>query len=110
MIGAFLYHAPTLSSTVFGFIAWSLLPYIAISFFLIEKPHGLYKATFAGVFVLAANMASYYTAFYAPQGSTSALGVLVIPLFNLLVLAPMGSFFGNVIGESRRLKNEKLEQ
>ena len=44
-------------------------------------------------------MAAFYSAFIHPTSSTAALGLLFMPLWNLLFFAPVGALLGWLISK-----------
>ena len=75
-----------------GIFLWSCLPYAVCV--------GLWKlgwtAPSAGGarLALAADIWMHYQVFVAPGGSTAALGLLFMPLWNLLIFVPLGALLG----------------
>ena len=76
-----------------GFWLWSLAPY-AIGAGLLW--HGRWPCAALGALALplAADLAMHYAVFYAPGGSTAALGLFAAPLWNLVLVAPLGALAG----------------
>lgn len=75
-----------------GLFAWTCLPY-AVSLLLPRL--GVTTAHAAAGYALAAlggDLFMHYEVFIAPRGSTAALGLLFMPLWNLLLLGPAGAF------------------
>jgi hypothetical protein len=73
-----------------GLLAWSCLPYLVAA--LLPR-FGAAPSTAAG-FALGAllgDLYMHYAVFIAPKGSTAALGLLFMPLWNFLVLGPLGA-------------------
>ena len=93
----------TVKSTEFTVWFWllSLSPYIvaACLYFLVHRPHAA-----AGALVLPAilDAGAYYSAFINPQSSTASLGLLFIPIWNVLLFAPLGAVIGWLIGRRAR--------
>lgn len=81
-----------------GLVLWSWLPY-ALAGTLLKR--NAYAAAGAAVFVLAADALAFKLAFINPQGSTSALVLLFMPLWNLVLVGPIGAVLGWLV--SKRL-------
>lgn len=72
-----------------GLLLWSCTPY-AIAAVLARGRHAVWGLGAAAA-CLAADLFMHYTVFVAPKGSTAALGLLFMPLWNLLVVGPAGA-------------------
>jgi hypothetical protein len=69
---------------------WSLAPYATwLSVALIKKQPA--PAVGACLATLAADLYWHYSVFIAPQASTAALGLLVAPFWNLVLVGPLGA-------------------
>lgn len=81
-----------------AFWLWSLLPYLLglVLLRFISPP-----AWLAGLLPVALiDCAMYYSVFIAPQGSTAAVGLVIAPAWNLIVMF-IGMIVGTVIVRSR---------
>ena len=80
-----------------GWWLWPLTPYIAGAFlwFVFKRPHATVGALLIPAFLDAGN---FYSVFIHPTSSTAALGMLFVPLWNLLVFVPLGGAAGWWIG------------
>jgi hypothetical protein len=80
-----------------GYWLLSVSPYIAaaILYFVFGKPHAA-----AGALILPALMdaGAYYSAFVDPRSSMAGLGLLVVPIWNILLLVPIGAATGWWVG------------
>ena len=94
-------HLVEADSFSFGWWLWSLSPYIAggLLFLLSRRPHATVGALLVPVLLDAAN---FYSVFIHPESSTAGLGMLFVPLWNLLVLAPIGAAIWLVDREASR--------
>ena len=72
-----------------GLLLWSCTPY-AIAALLARGRHAVWGLGAAAA-CLAADLFMHYSVFVAPKGSTAALGLLFMPLWNLLVVGPAGA-------------------
>lgn len=85
----------------FGFWLWSMSPYAAGSALL-----WLFRQSQAavGALILPAIMdaGTFYSVFVAPESSTAALGLLFMPLWNLVVFMPLGGGVGWWVGKRTR--------
>jgi hypothetical protein len=97
LAAGFLLHAYTFafkaeggwSLFVIGLFAYSLAPYTAAAVLAIFRPTALAAAGFAAGALLG-DLFMHYSIFIAPKGSTAALGLLFMPIWNLLLLGPIG--------------------
>lgn len=85
------------------FLAWGGLPYLiclVIACLGRRALHGL----FAALACLGLDAVNYYQVFVDPQSSTAALGLLFVPLLNLVVSIPLGVTVAALIGWIARKK------
>jgi hypothetical protein len=73
--------------------AFSLTPY-AVSAILARRWRAVSSALGFAAGALAGDVFMHYSVFIAPKGSTAALGLLFMPVWNLLLLGPIGAFLG----------------
>ena len=93
-----LLHAYTLafkaeggwSLFVVGLCAYSLAPYAAAAALARRWP-AVWSAVGFAVGALAGDVFMHYSVFIAPEDSTAALGLLFMPIWNLLLLGPVGA-------------------
>jgi hypothetical protein len=82
---------------LFGFALslwlWSLLPYAA-GLLLYWKLFWQLKAVGWLICVLIMDLLMHRAVFIEPESSTAALGLLFMPLWNLLVVGPAGALLG----------------
>ena len=80
-----------------GFWLLSLNPYIAsaIMYFLLRKPH---MAAGAAVLPAIADIGAFYWVFVDPQGDMAGLALIVVPVWNILLLVPVGAGIGWWVG------------
>lgn len=72
-----------------GLLLWSCTPYaLAAMLALARRP---VPGLGAAASCLVADLFMHYSVFIAPRGSTAALGLLFMPLWNLLFVAPAGA-------------------
>ena len=72
-----------------GLWIWSCVPYGACV--LLVRWRRPVWGCGAAAASLAADMFMHYSVFIAPKGSTAALGLLFMPLWNLLIIGPAGA-------------------
>lgn len=72
-----------------GLVLWSCTPYAVVAALAWRNRHVLGLGAAAAC--LAADLFMHYTVFVAPRSSTAALGLLFMPLWNLVVIGPMGA-------------------
>lgn len=72
------------------FFLWSCLPYLMWTYVAVVKEKPV-LALGAALLILVADLYAYYTVFVHPTRSTAALGLLFIPLWNLLLIGPAGA-------------------
>ncbi len=94
---AFVQVGPEINTFVIGLWLWSMLPY-AIWFFVARKSALAPLAIGAQVLCLTADAMMFYQVFVRPTSSTAALGLLFIPLWNLLLIGPAGAL---IVGVAR---------
>lgn len=89
------------SAFVVGLLVWSCLPYVIAA---VLGTRGKLPAIALGAALgaLAGDLLMHYSVFVAPQGSTAALGLLFMPLWNLLLLAPAGAAIAWALARWRR--------
>ncbi len=78
------------SPFVLGLLAFSLIPYV------VAVVLARFRTTASSAFGFAAgallgDLFMHYSVFIAPKGSTAALGLLFMPIWNLLLLGPVGA-------------------
>jgi hypothetical protein len=94
---AFALHTYTAAALASGFHAgfwlWSLSPYFVAALLLWKGRWPC--ATFGAALLPAlADVAAHVSVFYFPSGSTAALGLFAAPLWNLILLLPLGALLG----------------
>ena len=72
-----------------GLFLWSCLPY-AIAAAMALRPRLRVLALGAATASLVGDCYMHYAVFIAPKGSTAALGLLFMPLWNLCAVGPAG--------------------
>jgi hypothetical protein len=72
-----------------GLFAYSCLPYLIVGLLTLAA-RWRWFALGAGVASLAMDATMFHGVFIAPETSTAALGLLVVPLLNLLAAGPLG--------------------
>lgn len=79
-----------------GFWLWSLSPYLIamVMFWRTRLPCATLGAVALPAF---GDLLIHYAVFYNPQGSTAALGLVAMPLWNLVLLMPLGGALGWLI-------------
>jgi len=88
-------YEAALASAAFslGFWIWTLLPYFAGSLLLWgwNKP----RAALGSLCLpIVFDLANHYAVFIKPESSTAALGMLFVPLWNLVLFVPIGGILG----------------
>jgi hypothetical protein len=79
-----------------GVMAWSIVSYIIC--LIILNSFGIpVKALIAGLFILIMDIWVHVDVFLSPSGSTAAVGLLFIPLWNMVLIIPIGCFLGWLI-------------
>ena len=85
------------SSFALALLALSLTPYAFASILArFRRTAGFAFGFAAGA--LIGDCLMHYSVFIAPKGSTAALGLLFMPIWNLLLLGPMGALIGRAFG------------
>lgn len=84
-------------------LAWGCLPYlVSASLPLFNRQPAV--GTGALMAVLAGDAYAYYAVFIAPRSSTAPLAMLVMPLWNIVVLGPLGACVALVLARTFRSK------
>lgn len=85
----------------------ALVPYAAgaILLLLFKRPHAA-----AGAMILPAllDIGTFYSVFIDPRGSTAALGLIFVPLWNIGIFAPIGAAIGWWVGYRIRIAAEEM--
>ena len=106
----FVFRADGIWSIFVLGLAFSLTPY-AVAAILAYFGRMASSALGFAAGALLGDLFMHYSVFIAPKSSTAALGLLFMPLWNLLLLGPIGMLFGwaidRLIGKRSR-KNEGL--
>jgi hypothetical protein len=86
-----------------GLFVWTCLPYTVA--LLLPKLRIATRASALGyaLAALAGDLLMHYMVFIAPRGSTAALGLLFMPLWNLLLLGPIGALLVWLVNRRGRL-------
>jgi len=87
------------SAFLVGLVLMSCLPY-AIAALLSWSSRGKLLGLGGAAASLLADISMYYAVFVAPRGSTAALGLLVMPIWNLVAVGPAGAlllWFGHML-------------
>ena len=77
------------SSFAFWLLVWSVLPF-AVAFALSQSRVGQARAAGYAWASLLGSIYMHLSVFVQPTASTAALGLLFMPLWNLLLLGPVG--------------------
>lgn len=72
-----------------GLFVYSLTPYTVAAALAVFRPTARSAAGFAAGALLG-DLFMHYSVFIAPKGSTAALGLLFMPIWNLFLLGPIG--------------------
>jgi hypothetical protein len=88
-----------------GEYAWSLVPYSVI--FICRK--FIYGSLCAAVLVFALDVWMHLEIFIFPSSSTAALGLLFMPLWNLVLVIPVAYLVGSMISKklAKRTKEDR---
>jgi hypothetical protein len=87
---AFFQAAGGLDSFGVGLLGWSVVPYlVAAALALISR--NVLIGIVPVALVLLADTWTYYEVFIHPKGSTAALALLWMPLWNLVLVVPIGA-------------------
>lgn len=84
-----------------GFLLVSMLPY-AIAAGIAYVPSRAGFGLGYAVACLTGDLFMHYAVFIAPKGSTAALGLLFMPIWNLIILGPIGGVVFWLVGRFLR--------
>ena len=98
---AFLGSSEAVDSSI-KLLAWSLLPYLIIIVFRKAS----YGALCSAVVVFLFDLYMHLEVFVWPHSSTSAIGLLFMPMWNLVLVVPL-SFLAGYFIEARIKKKNK---
>lgn len=73
-----------------GLLVWSSLPYVAAVIVAIASKKALVGAVASGL-VLLVDAWTYHSVFIQPSSSTASLALLWMPLWNLILVVPIGA-------------------
>ncbi len=83
-----------------GLFSWSCLPYgAALALALLTRRP--WAGIVAAALVLLVDVWTYYAVFVRPKGSTAALALLWMPLWNLIIVVPLGAAIGWLLSRFR---------
>jgi hypothetical protein len=85
-----------ISSFSLGLTAWSVIPYI-ICLIILRSFGSPVKALVAGLFIFIMDILIHVEVFISPSGSTAAVGLVFMPLWNSVLVIPIGCSVGWVI-------------
>lgn len=106
---AFWESADPGSGFTIGLLLWSLLPYLVVE---LAGRKSSWGALCAAVVVFLSDLYVHLGVFVWPGSSTAPLGLVAMPLWNLVLLVPVPLLVGYVIEKRNRKKDEtsvKLE-
>jgi hypothetical protein len=93
---------PASSPSTFGYgwVLWALTPYIVCTAVSCFRPVRA-PALFGAVVALGFDLVAHYDVFINPQGSTAALALVFIPLWNTIAFAPLAIFVAWLVTRHR---------
>lgn len=77
------------SPFLLGLLLMSWLPYVIAAGIARATKRAVFGLGFAAA-SLGADLLMHYSVFIAPKGSTAALGLLFMPIWNLVLVGPLG--------------------
>jgi len=89
------------SAFTLGLFAWSSLPYLACLLIALRACARSWLALCGALAALCVDFAMYYSVFIAPDTSTAALGLLMAPVINLIVVVPLAVLLAYLLGRLR---------
>ena len=102
-VTAFVMSAGPVGTFTFQLFAFSCLPYLAMFVLATSLKRPIPGAAGASA-ALIADAAMFWSVFIQPKGSTAALGLLFMPVWNLLLIAPAAAAVAFVV--TRGLKRD----
>ena len=91
---------------VVGLFAFSLTPY-GVAAILARFGRMASSALGFAVGALIGDLYMRYSVFIAPKGSTAALGLLFMPMWNLLLIGPVGALVGWAISRFMGIRSRR---
>ena len=103
VVTAFVMSAGPVGAFTLQLFVFSCLPYLAMFVLATSLKQPIPGATGASA-ALVADAAMFWSVFVQPKGSTAALGLLFMPVWNLLAIAPAAAAMAFVV--TRGLKRD----
>jgi hypothetical protein len=94
-------------SFFFEILLLSMLPYLICTVILFVKKKTWMPFTGAAVPLLA-DLFTYYSVFIKPEVSTASLALFWVPVWNLILLLPIGLLIGHGIDKSKKPKLDTI--
>jgi len=76
-----------------GLLKWAIVPYLVAAALALISRNALIGIV-AVALVLLVDAWTYYEVFFHPKGSTAALALLWMPIWNPVLVVPIGAFVG----------------
>jgi hypothetical protein len=89
----------------FGFLLMALMPYIICLIIILTKNNSVMPLT-GSILPLLIDTFTYYSVFIKPSSSTASLALLWMPIWNMLLILPLGLLIGYGIEKDIK-KNRK---
>ena len=99
-----------LSAFLIGLVVWSCLPYAVSASFACTKPKRLQVLGLGAAAASLAGDGFMHYAVVTSSSSTAALGLLFMPLWNLVALGPAGALSAWIIAKVRARSRTDREQ
>ena len=102
----FVNSSEGITSFSLGLMAWSIVPYI-ICLLILRSVGTPIKATGASLLILIMDAWIYAEVFIIPSSSTAAIGLIFMPFWNMVLVIPIGCFFGWLIEKYFKIETQK---
>lgn len=106
---ALFFHKESFDAAAFWLMIWSSMPYLVCMFIAAISRNPL-SPLIGSLAALVFDVFNLYSVFIDPLHSTAPLGLIFVPLWNLVVFIPLGLLAGTLIRKmgitSRRKRRE----
>jgi hypothetical protein len=95
-----------ITSFSIGELIWSIVPYI-ICLIILRSVGTPIKALGASLLILIMDAWIYVNVFITPSSSTAAIGLIIMPFWNMVLVIPIGCLLGWLIEKYFKIESTK---